>query len=216
MFVGHFAAGLACKAVEPRANLGTYFAAAQFLDLLWPVLVLTGVEQVRIDPGNTAFTPLDFVSYPWSHSLVMALLWAVLFGALHFWRVRQINVALWLAIAVFSHWVLDWVSHRPDLPLMPGGTTRVGLGLWASVPATLAVEGMLLAGALVLYLRRTGAASRAGTWGLVALVVVLVGIELGNLGPVPPSAMAVAGAALGLWLFVAWGAWLDRRRTVAD
>ncbi len=214
MFVGHFAAGLACKAVEPRAGLGTYFAAAQGLDLLWPMLVLTGVEQVRIDPGNTAFTPLDFVSYPWSHSLVMALLWAVLFGALHYWRARQARVALWLGLAVFSHWILDWVSHRPDLPLIPGGETRVGLGLWHAVPATLAVESMLLVGALVLYLRRTQPASRSGTWGLAALVVVLAGIELGSLAAVPPSVMAVAVSGLGLWLFVAWGAWLDRRRVL--
>lgn len=215
MFIGHYAAGFACKAVAPRANLGTCFAAVQLLDLLWPPLVLAGIEQVRVDPGNTAFTPLDFVSYPYSHSLLMAAVWSVAFGGVHYWRRREAATAAWLGGAVFSHWVLDWLSHRADLPLAPGLETRVGVGLWNSVTATLAVEGGLFAVGLALYVGRTRPSSRAGTWGLAALVAVLVAVYLGTQGPVPPGATAVAAAGLGLWLFVAWGWWLERHRVAA-
>jgi hypothetical protein len=216
MFIGHYAAGFACKAVAPRASLGTYFAAVQFLDLLWPPLVLAGIERVRVDPGNTAFTPLDFVHYPYSHSLLMAAVWSVGFAAVHYWRRRDAATAAWLGGAVFSHWVLDWISHRADLPLAPGVDVYVGVGLWNSVAATLAVEGGLFAVALALYVSRTRASSRAGTWGLAALAGVLAAIYLGNLAAVPPpGATAVALAGLGLWLFVAWGWWVGRHRVAA-
>src|SRR3954462_9069437 len=113
MFIGHFAVAFAARRAEPSASLGTYFAAAQLSDLIWPVLVLAGVERVAINPGNTAFTPLRFESYPISHSLVTVLGWGVLFGAIHWWRRRRAAAAIWIAALVVSHWVLDFVSHRP-------------------------------------------------------------------------------------------------------
>lgn len=131
MFIGHFALGFAAKRAAPRISLGILFAAAQFADLLWPVLLVFGIEQVRIAPGNTAFTPLDFVNYPVSHSLLMLLIWGLLFGMLY---KTPVLVGL-----VVSHWILDFVTHRPDMPLYPGGP-KLGLGLWNSVPATVAVE----------------------------------------------------------------------------
>lgn len=108
MFIGHYAAGFAAKAVVPRASLGTHFVAVQLLDLIWPLLVLLGVERVRVAPGDTAFTPLEFPHYPWSHSLLMAVLWALLFGAVHYGCRRDAWTALVLGTAVFNHWVLDW------------------------------------------------------------------------------------------------------------
>src|SRR5437762_4423209 len=144
MFIGHFAVGFAAKKIAPRGSLPAYFAAAQLPDLLWPVLVAAGVERVTIAPGDTAFTPFRFDSYPISHSLALDLLWAVLF-ALGMWRAtRDRGAALACAALVVSHWVLDFATHRPDMPIFPGGP-RYGLGLWNSVPATLAIESGLLA-----------------------------------------------------------------------
>jgi len=129
MFIGHFAVGLAAKRVAPKAGLTALITAALFLDVLWPLFLWLGLEQVRIAPGNTAFTPLDFASYPWSHSLVTALVWSVVLGGLYRARTQYALGALWVGLAVFSHWALDWISHRADLPLWPGGP-KVGLFYW--------------------------------------------------------------------------------------
>ena len=140
MFIGHFAVGLAAKKAAPRVSLGTMFLACQLLDLIWPVLVLAGVELVHVDHAATSFTPLAFDSYPWSHSLGMAVVWSLLaFGVLKALKCTRAEAAA-VAAVVFSHWVLDFVTHRPDLPLWLGDGTKVGLGLWSSVPATLAIE----------------------------------------------------------------------------
>src|SRR6185295_4522307 len=106
MFVGHFAVAFAAKRAAPRASLATLTLAAEFLDVVWPVLVVAGVERVRVVPGITAFTPLDFVSYPWSHSLAAALVWGALFGALYRLRTRDARGAFWAGAVVVSHWVL--------------------------------------------------------------------------------------------------------------
>ncbi len=216
MFIGHFAAAFAAKRAAPRASLGVMLAAATLLDLLWPVFLFLGWEQVRIDPGNTAVTPLDFVSYPWSHSLVMVLGWSVLAGALYFaWR-RDRVAAVVVGGAVLSHWVLDAIAHRPDLPLVPAGTTLVGFGLWRSVAATLAVEGLLFAGAALLYARATVARDTAGRWGFRSFVGAAVVIYLMNLfGPPPPDVGALRVVALSAWLIPLWGWWFDRHRAAA-
>src|SRR5262245_47114382 len=134
MFIGHFGVGFGAKAKARTASLGTLFLAAQFLDLLWPTLLLLGIEQVEIAPGITKATPLDFTSYPISHSLLTACMWGLLFGTVY-WLVREdLKIATVLGLCVVSHWVLDFVVHRPDLPLYPGDSPRVGLGLWNSVP----------------------------------------------------------------------------------
>lgn len=212
MLIGHFAAGLAAKRVSPRTSLGTLFAAAQLLDLVWPMLVLAGVERVRIDPGNTAFTPLDFESYPWTHSLLMVVLWACAFAIAYRARTGSGRGAFVVGALVLSHWAFDFLTHRPDLPLAPGAV-KVGLGLWNSVPATVAVEGALFAAGVALYASGTRARNRAGSAGLWALVAVLVAIYVANLaGPPPPGARAIGAAGLLLWLFVPWAAWVDRNR----
>jgi membrane-bound metal-dependent hydrolase YbcI (DUF457 family) len=136
MFLGHFAVAFAAKREAPETSLGMLFVAAQLPDVLWPMLVLAGVEKVRIDPGNTAVTPLDFVSYPYSHSLLFDLLWAALFALGYLAVARGRRAAVVIALAVISHWVLDAASHRPDVPVLPHGP-YVGLGLWNSRPASL-------------------------------------------------------------------------------
>jgi len=201
MFIGHHAAAFAAKRVTPRVSLAVLMGAAMFLDLLWPFLTLAGVERFRIDPGNTAFTPLAFDHYPISHSLAMALVWSVL-AALLF---RNAIVGL----AVLSHWVLDFVTHRPDLPLWPGGP-KVGLGLWSSVPGTVAVEGALFAVGLWLYWKSGGPRRRVAFWALVAFLIL---IYIANIvSPPPPSWQAVSYTALAAWLFVPWAWWIERQR----
>jgi hypothetical protein len=215
VFIGHFAVGFAAKRAAPSVSLGTLFVACELVDLIWPVFILAGIERVRIDPGNTAFTPLDFVSYPWTHSLLMNVAWAVLSGLLYFSIRKELRGAVIVAIVVLSHWFLDLVAHRPDLPLVPGGAV-FGLGLWSSVPATLVVEGLLFAAGLAVYLKSTRAKDRAGTIGFWALVAVLLVSYLGAaFGPLPPSPQAIAwtGLAGGLMTGV-WGYWLDRHRVV--
>jgi hypothetical protein len=216
MFIGHFALGFGAKKVAPEISLGTLFAAAQLADLVWPVLVLAGVERVEIRPGDTAVTPLEFVSYPWSHSLLMLAVWgALLAGA--WWALRRgrAAAALTLFALVVSHWVLDVVSHRADMPLIPGGGTRLGLALWNSRPATLAVELALFAAGVLLYLRATRPRDRIGRAALWALVAFLLVIYLASLfGPPPPSARLVAFSGLALWLLLLWASWADRHRTI--
>src|SRR5512144_2254744 len=125
MFIGHMAVGFVSKRLAPRASSGVLMAAPMALDLLWPVFLLAGWEQVNIDPGNTAFTPLDFVSYPYSHSLVMSAVWGALFASLYWGITRYAAGAMVIGTGVVSHWILDFVTHRPDLPLYPGGTIRL-------------------------------------------------------------------------------------------
>jgi membrane-bound metal-dependent hydrolase YbcI (DUF457 family) len=213
MFLGHYGLALAAKRASPRTSLGMLFFAAQFLDELWPILLLAGLEQVRVAPGLMKTNALDFVSYPWSHSLVMAVVWSVLVGSVYLARRHDRRAALIVGGLVLSHWLLDVPMHRPDLPLWPGGGPRLGAGLWNSLPATVAIELGLFGFGLFVYLRGTRARDGAGRWALWSLVAVLLLIFLSGLGGAPPpSARAVAVVTLGLWLFVPWAAWADRRR----
>jgi hypothetical protein len=216
MFLGHWAVGFGAKRLAPRASLGTLFLAAQWVDLVWPTFLLLGWESVRIAPGATRSTPLDFADYPWTHSLAAGLGWGVLLGALYFAARRSARGAGVVAAAVTSHWLLDLVVHRPDLPLAPGGGPHVGLGLWHSLAGTAAVELLLLAAGAVVYARATRARDRAGAVGFAALLTFLVVVYAANLlGPPPPSAAAVAWAGHAQWVLVGWGYWLDRHRESA-
>jgi membrane-bound metal-dependent hydrolase YbcI (DUF457 family) len=216
MFIGHFAVGLAGKRVAPRAPLTVLLLAPILLDGLWPIFLLLGWERVRIDRGNTAVTPLDFQHYPWSHSLLMALVWSALVAIVYLALTRDGRGGLWLGAAVTSHWVLDWVTHRPDLPLWPGGPL-VGLGLWRSLGWTVVVEVAMFLVGLWLYLRVTRPRGWMGRLSLWSLVAALVYLYVGNLRPLPATATEHAIALLGLlgWLFIPWAWWIERtRRTV--
>jgi membrane-bound metal-dependent hydrolase YbcI (DUF457 family) len=216
LFIGHFAVGYAAKRVAPRTSLGLLIAAPLFLDLIWPIFLALGWERVRIAPGATAFAPLDFEWYPWSHSLVMALAWSMLWTALYWSRTRYRAGALVLGIGVFSHWIFDWVAHRPDLPLWPGNSPRVGLGLWNSTAATVVLETVLYVAAVGIYLRTTRAADRVGRWALGLFVVMAYALYLGSsFGPPPPNVSALTATAFGLWLVPVWAWWADRHRTIA-
>jgi len=214
MFLGHFGLGFGAKKAVPEVSLGALFLACQFADLLWPTLLLLGLERVEVQPGATLMTPLDFVSYPYSHSLLALAVWGALFGAVYkiATRSRMLAGAV-LGLLVPSHWFLDVLMHRPDLPITPAGTARHGLGLWNSMGGTLAIELLLFLAGLVLYARATAARDRAGSIGLWSLAVFLLVVYLASVfGPPPPGAAAVAWAAQAMWLLVAWGYWVDRHR----
>jgi hypothetical protein len=214
MFIGHMAVAFGAKTAAPAVSLGTMFLACQLADLIWPPLVLLGIERVAIQAGVTVVTPLDFIYYPYSHSLVANLLWAALFGGAYvFIRRARTRAGIVLGVVVLSHWLLDVASHRPDMPITLGGSTRIGLGLWNSLAATITVEGLLFAVGVSLYARSTRARDRVGRWALWSLVACLVAIYAANLfGPPPPEGMSAAWSALALWLLVIWGYWIDRHR----
>lgn len=213
MFIGHFAVALAAKKVVPRVSLGTMILSTSFIDLLWPLFLILGIENVRVDPGNTVVTPLDFYNYPYSHSLGGVLVWSILLGGIYFFLRKDRKAALVVGIGVLSHWILDLVTHRPDLPLLPGYETVVGFGLWNSLVGTLILEiGLFLCG-VWLYVQSTRPTDRTGSWSFWGLIIFLVLVYLGNLfGPPPPESDALGYVGLAMWLLVAWGYWIDRHR----
>jgi len=212
MFVGHLAVALASKRLAPDVNLGWLVAGVTALDLVWPPLLLAGIERARIVPGATAFTPLVFDSYPWSHSLAMAVVWGVVLAALA--REFRVPRPAWRLLAglVVSHWVLDLASHAPDLSLWPGHAAKFGLGLWSSVPATLAVEGALWLAGLAIYLRTVPPGGRGARLAFGSLVIVSTVIwASGPWSPPPPSVEALGWFAMIGWVVVPWAALADRR-----
>jgi hypothetical protein len=216
MFIGHFAVGFAAKQAAPKTSLGTLFFAAQFVDLLWPLLLMAGLESVRVVPGITVVTPFDFEFYPYSHSLLTNLGWGALAYLVYKYACKgSTRAALVLGLAVVSHWFLDLIVHRPDLPLTPDGETLVGLGLWDSLPATLLLEGAIFVAGVAVYLRATEARDRIGAYGIWGLVAVLVAAHLNNLFGPPPEGLS--NFQIGLfsnlqWLFVLLAFWVDRHR----
>lgn len=215
MFIGHFGVGFAAKEVDSKPSLGTLFIAAQFLDLLWPLFLLFGIEKVKIDPGNTAMTPLNFTYYPYSHSLLMAMVWAVLFGGIYFIFRKNIRGSLLLGGLVVSHWILDFFVHRPDLPLWPGSDFKVGLGLWNSVAIAIILESLIFIAGVTIYLRVTHSKNKTGTIALWALLIFLILVYVMNIfGPPPDAVQPIAILGLSQWLLVAWAYWIDRNRSV--
>jgi hypothetical protein len=215
MFVGHFGVALAAKRVAPRTSLATLIAASSFIDLVWPVLLLAGVERVRIEPGGGPFTRLAFESYPISHSALLVVAWSAAFGAVYLWRTGYRAGALVTGALVASHWLVDLTAHLPDLPIWPGGP-KVGLGLWNFTGATLAVELAIFGAGIAVYLAGTRTKSRAGSWGFAGFIAMLLFTYAASLlAPAPPSVTAIGVASLiGSAFTLAWAAWADRGRAV--
>lgn len=216
MFIGHFGVAFGVKRVVPEVKLGTAILATAFLDVLWPFFVAAGIEVVKIVPGATDFTPLRFVSYPFSHSLAMVILWSGLFALAYVFSGGSRRAAFWLGLVVASHWFLDLIVHEPDLQLFPEIDLYVGLSLWDSVIGTLIVEGLIFFGGLALYLSATRPRDRIGTWSLVGLVaLLLVAYVASAFGPPPPSVTAIVISALvGTAVTLVWAYWVDRHREV--
>lgn len=213
MFIGHYALSFAGKKVSKGPSLGAMFMAVQWLDLVWPVLVLLGVEKVAIEPGNTEFTPLHFEYYPWSHSMLMAMGWGILFAVIYYVITKNRNASLLLLLLVFSHWILDWISHRADMPLTPFTDIKVGLGLWNNKWVTLIIETFMFGVGIFLYMKVTKANNKTGTWALWGLVLFLLVIYfMSAFGPVPEKVSQIAWAGMAQWLIVIWGYWIDKNR----
>jgi hypothetical protein len=217
VFVGHFAAGFAAKRVAPQLSLGLLFLAAQFADVLWPIFVAAGVETVRIAPGITAVTPLDFVSYPYSHSLAALIVWAIVLGGICQWLAGGRTTFVIVATLVLSHWVFDFLTHRPDMPIYPGGA-KYGLTLWNSLPGTLFVELAMFAGGVWVYAMATRPRDVAGRWSFVALVAFLLIAYVANLAGGPPPSIAVIywGGTIGAVVILSWSWWVDRHRAIVQ
>ncbi|HEX4934564.1 MAG TPA: hypothetical protein VFV33_15350 [Gemmatimonadaceae bacterium] len=215
MFVGHYGFALAARGRAPTVPFWVLFLAVQWLDVVWTVLVLLGVEQVRIAPGITAANPLDLYYYPYSHSLAAAAVWG-LAGALAYRRLTSggsVAASAVVGLAIFSHWPLDLLMHRPDLPLI-GDRFKVGLGLWNHVGVSLGVECLALLLGLAVAWRGEVRAQRPRPTGVLVIALVLMAIQFSNaFGPPPPSAtvVAVMGLAAYLAFAAASGWWGDRR-----
>ena len=213
MFIGHFGVALAAKKIAPRTSLGTLILGAQFADLLWPILLLAGVEQVEIVPGITKVSPFDFINYPFSHSLLMVVVWSVVVGGIYYVLRRYQRGAFVIAAAVISHWILDFIVHRPDLPLRPGGQARLGLGLWNSWAASIVVEVLFFGSGLWIYLSSTRARDNIGRYGFWSLMALIFFGWIGSLfAGAPPDVRSVAWGALVMWITVPWAWWADKRR----
>jgi membrane-bound metal-dependent hydrolase YbcI (DUF457 family) len=213
MFIGHYAVGFATKKVATKPSLGTYFAAVSLLDILFPIFMLVGLESAKIEPGNTVVVPMAFDNYPYSHSLFMTLVWATLFAGIYFLFRRDIRSSLWLWIAVTSHWLLDALSHRPDMPLAPWSDSVIGLGLWNSLAGTIIVEGAMFIVGVILYLNATKAKDKTGVFAFWALVLVLALSYISNIfGPPPPNIKVMIWFAPFSYIFIFWGYWIDRHR----
>lgn len=216
MFLGHFGIAMAAKKVAPRTPLPALFAASSFVDIIWPVFLLMGIEQARGTPGITAVTDIEFISYPYSHSLVMAIVWGVVVGLVSWPFTKSSRGALVIGLLVASHWFLDLIVHIPDLPLTLSDDTHVGLGLWNSVAGTLTLELLLFGAGAYVYITQTAANDRIGRYGIWGLLVLLVASYIADFTSTPPEDIKSAayiifiGTALTLWL--AW--WVDRHRRV--
>jgi hypothetical protein len=220
MFLGHYGIAFALKRAEPKLSLGTLFIAVQFPDLLWGIFVLLGWERARIVPEYTAVTPLEFLDYPISHSLVGVIIWGVVAAALYYsWPTRDTSrhwqAAAVVGLAVFSHYPLDVLTHVTDLPLMGNDSTKLGLGLWNNPVATLVVEAVVFGAGLALYVARGSHRHPVRAGRLMVVVLFLVGIYLASIyGPVPPNMTTVAVSDIVLILAMgALAGWADRRTT---
>ncbi|MBV9887429.1 MAG: metal-dependent hydrolase [Acidobacteria bacterium] len=216
MFIGHFAIGFAAKKFAPRASLAPLLAAPLLSDMLWPVFLLLGWEHARVAPGDTKFSPLDLYDFPWSHSLLMTLLWVILFAGAYFLITRYKPGAIAIALGVISHWLLDWITHRPDMPLYPGASPKFGLALWNSIPGTMAVEITMFVIGIVLYVQTTRARDAIGKYAFAVFVLLLFAIYVADpFQPAPDSIAEVAWTGIALIVIVLpWSAWFDRHRVL--
>jgi hypothetical protein len=220
MFLGHYGIAFALKRAEPKLSLGTLFVAVQLADLLWAIFILLGWEHARIVPGYTPVTPLEFLDYPISHSLIAALLWGVVAAAVYYsWptrdTVRHWQAAAIVGVAVFSHYPLDVLVHLPDLPLAGNDSPKLGLSLWNNVTATIIAELLVFGIGLTLYTVLKSQRHPVRAARLALLVLVLVGTYLASLyGPPPPNMTTAAVSGIVFFLAIAaLAAWTDRRAT---
>ena len=215
MFAGHYSTAFAARKLKPVVPLWHLFIATQLLDFAWAILVLLGVEKVRVVPHFMEASMLDLYYMPYTHSLPGSLGWAMGAGLLYalWWKdKRKVAAGLIFGAAVLSHWVLDLIVHAPDLLLYPGGP-KVGFGLWESLLWSQLIEGGLLLGGVVIYVMCTQPKSPVGRWAPWALFAFMVALQAYNHIPVeaPPSPAMFSIMALFAYSLLALLAWLTDR-----
>ncbi|MCG6925798.1 MAG: hypothetical protein LJF30_10860 [Acidobacteria bacterium] len=213
MFVGHYGPSFLAKRADQSVPLWVLFLAVQLMDVFWALFVFLGIERVRIVPGFTKTNPLDLYYMPYTHSLPGALAWAVAAAIVYRLVTGSGKGGALVGAAVFSHWPLDLLVHRPDLALWDN-TAKVGLGLWDYPILTLALEGLLVFGGLAVYLGVTRTRPGSRPYSLPTLAAVIFVLQVGMLvGPPPPSDRAMAATALLSYFAIAGVvAWLERGR----
>ncbi|MCB9061548.1 MAG: hypothetical protein H6622_08510 [Halobacteriovoraceae bacterium] len=212
MFIGHFAVGLGAKKLQPKINLAILFIACQFLDLIWPSLVLLGVEIVKVDHHATVVTPFDFIHYPYSHSLIMTAIYSIFFAIIVGWYMKDRLSGIISGTVVMSHWILDFITHRPDLPIGFSGE-KYGLGLWNNLFFAFILESALFIASVLLYnsMKDFSRNQKISFWIMVCLLYISYFANV--FGPKPPvdlPASMIAGPALFMWIFVIWAYFIDR------
>jgi hypothetical protein len=212
MLVGHYAIGFFGKKLAPKASLAVFVLAAMTADILWCAFMLAGVEHVEFISGRGAGQYFKAVNIGFSHGLAMDLLWAVLLALGVYLFTRYARGAVIVFLAVLSHWLLDVVSHRPDMPVGLGPGPKFGLGMWTSVPITLLVEGGFWILALIVYARSHAFSSRARLWGFGVGSLILTVIWYGNItGPPPTDSRSASIASLFTFsISVVWAWWIDK------
>jgi FtsH-binding integral membrane protein len=218
MLLGHYAVALAGKSATPRTSLGILLVAAQLPDLLFPLLILLGLEHVRIAPGITVVFPMDLYDYPLSHSLLAGLLWSTALASAFYVMQKEKRGALIVGLAVLSHWILDLITHRPDLSLGFGTGTYVGLGLWNSLYGTLIAESAVFIFGVALYVRTTKAIDRIGSIGFWSWIGFLVAMYAGSFFGSDSSIDTLATVLLMAfsWAVILWGHWTDKHRHMTE
>jgi hypothetical protein len=213
MLVGHLAAGLIAKRIEPRVSLGTYFFAVLLADFIFFPLLLASIEHVALVPG-VALNRAIGADIVYSHSLMMLVIWGSLLAGLYYWQKRYARGAGILFAAVLSHWFLDVISHRPDMPIAPGMNKVFGLGLWNSIPATVIVEGGFWLLAVIVYARATRPRNRLGVFAFWIVAILLTLMWFANItsGMTPDPVQGGIAGLISFSLVVGWAYWLNRLR----
>lgn len=215
MFIGHIGVALAAKKAAPKTSLGVMIAATSLIDLLWPLFLILGWERVAIEPGNTIMTPLSFEYYPITHSLLGAAGWSVLFALIYWVTTKRRRDSIIVGLVAVSHWFLDLIVHRPDLPIIPGVSLKLGFGLWNSFIGTLIVEGAIFVVGVWIYARTTKAINKIGIYGFWSFVIFFVIVYIINLtGSPPPNSEAIGYVGLLMIIFPFWAWWFDKNRKV--
>lgn len=218
MFIGHFGLSLGAKKIAPQVSLGTMFIATQFVDILWPFFLVTDVEQVAITPGYTKMNAFEFIHYPYTHSLLMGLVWGVVVGLIYFLIKKDLRGTVVIGLGVLSHWFLDLIVHVADLPLTPFGEAKFGFGLWNHVAITFILEGLIFFAGLYFYTSVTKPKNKIGSWGLWSLVTLLVLFSISSLFTPPPTGPLMnlfISVVILMTILVGLAYWVDANREKA-
>ena len=218
MFIGHFGLSFAAKKAAPKVSLATLFIATQFVDILWPFLLVLNIEKVAVVPGYTKTNAFEFLYFPYTHSLLMGVVWGAVVGGIYWLFKRDNRGAFIIALCVLSHWFFDLIVHTADLPLTPFNDYKVGLGLWNHVAITLVLEFVIFLAGTYSYTTFTKAKNKMGKWMLWTLVILLAIVQLANtFGPTPSDSVMKLFVSFITFMaiIIALAFWVDKNREPA-